>query len=530
MDRRAQLTNEELIRETDAVLDRWLNLSSAWSDRNRAISDAAGFVDMAALAAHALPETMPNYTACGLSQHAKARASVAFAEAISVAFGAGTPAALMAEIRAAELDFRKAEADVSRLAGVPNGGWDWAAVQGPVAARQELEQRVLSLRKQLDQYRRPMRQPPASAHSLLAMASSVKARLLDIRVTTRGTLITAIGSTRVERLVSSCTKAVLDTDVVRPLREAGSEEQEPLKRAYDALSDHLAAPIVEALTECGEPGESRGEGLPSSPLPRLVYYSPSGPLSRLPLAGLSHEGEYLVDNWAFSVVPHFGFAEPHSIGMEGSVAVCAGDAPLMSSRTKSLFSPDDILDDPTAEQARRAMAGHSIIWFSCHGVFDDGEPLQSTLAVGGTGAEPLTLDALLRDDGLLAGAHVVLAACQVGRAEPLNEHDQLLGFGHALLLKGANSVWASAWDAHEAVASYVWEGAEGLRRRGLHPAVALAQAQRLYKSATAGDLDHAVASWPRLGISLTLNRLALKRGSLSVPAWSPFVSYGSGGV
>lgn len=113
------------------------------------------------------------------------------------------------------------------------------------------------------------------------------------------------------------------------------------------------------------------------------------------------------------------------------------------------------------------------------------------------------------DIGRIAAANldlVIASACQSGSASP-DAPDELLGVGHALVLAGARSVVASAWDADDAATALCISVMLRELGNSSDAAPALAVAQCTVATLTADQLSDLVSS--RLAMPWT-------------PSWLPY--------
>jgi CHAT domain-containing protein/tetratricopeptide (TPR) repeat protein len=158
-----------------------------------------------------------------------------------------------------------------------------------------------------------------------------------------------------------------------------------------------------------------------------------------------------------------------------------------------LFEESTVL---TREAARRstvmdALAGASVLHFSCHGFTDLSDPLRSGLALAGD--EVLTLKDLMewrRHPARLA----VLSACETalsGTEVP----DETVGFPTALLQAGFGGVVGTQWSVPDfSTMMLMVVFYQGWRVEGLEPAEALRAAQRWLRDTTNGEKQ---ARFPR---------------------------------
>lgn len=141
--------------------------------------------------------------------------------------------------------------------------------------------------------------------------------------------------------------------------------------------------------------------------------------------------------------------------------------------------------DATPERVLAEMRAHDAVHFSCHGVGEPAEPLNSALTLAG--GRRLTLRDLLNEP-LVPRRLAVLSACEtavVGATLP----DEVTGLPGGLLQTGVAGVVASLWAVPDrATMLLVRRLYEGWRREGLAPAAALRQAQLWLRDAGNGEL------------------------------------------
>ncbi len=100
------------------------------------------------------------------------------------------------------------------------------------------------------------------------------------------------------------------------------------------------------------------------------------------------------------------------------------------------------------------LSEHDLVHFSCHGVFDLEQPMESGLFLDRVGNRDLGLTALRGEPNFLAareiaecsvdGALVTLSACETAQAQN-RPGDEILGLTRALFLAGAGAVVVSFW-------------------------------------------------------------------------------------
>ncbi|KPL21530.1 MAG: hypothetical protein AMJ93_09430 [Anaerolineae bacterium SM23_84] len=144
-------------------------------------------------------------------------------------------------------------------------------------------------------------------------------------------------------------------------------------------------------------------------------------------------------------------------------------------------------------QATRAdtlqkLAGATHLHFSCHGIFDVEEPLDSALFLSGN--DTLTLRDLLDGDlDLSASRLAVLSACQTGITDFLKVPDEAVGFPAGFLQAGVPGVVSTLWPvADVSTALLLARFYRYYLQDGLEPAEALHQAQDWLRTATVQEM------------------------------------------
>jgi CHAT domain-containing protein/tetratricopeptide (TPR) repeat protein len=144
--------------------------------------------------------------------------------------------------------------------------------------------------------------------------------------------------------------------------------------------------------------------------------------------------------------------------------------------------------EATAAAVAGSLPGATHLHFSCHGVFDVGEPLDSALSLAGD--DRLTLRELL-DGGLdLSAARLaVLSACQTGIADFNEVPNEAVGFPAGLIQAGVPGVVSTLWPVDD-LSTAILMGRFYLEHRehGLDPPSALHRALDWLRTATARDM------------------------------------------
>jgi CHAT domain-containing protein/tetratricopeptide (TPR) repeat protein len=300
-------------------------------------------------------------------------------------------------------------------------------------------------------------------------------------------------------------------EAYRRVRERGAEAdihdwEACVLRTTGLLWDALVGPIDRTL---------RTEGVPTG-APILLLTQ--GKLAVLPL----HAAWRVVDgvkrpfseDWIISYSP--GAAPLQAVlGREQSrrrrepdlLAISDPAANLAFARLEvaaiqSQFAEDHrtVLDQTTATRASVVARARTCthLHFACHGAFDSKDPTASPLQLAGT--ETLTV-AEVFDDVTLDGAILtVLSACESGIVDVEGAPDEAIGFAAAFLDAGSTGVISTLWAVDDASTAILMEHFYQLLGQSIPAPVALAEATRWLRTATASDLDVA-EWWERAGAS-----------------------------
>ncbi len=229
--------------------------------------------------------------------------------------------------------------------------------------------------------------------------------------------------------------------------------------AWLGLSKYLIEPISKHLHE--------GD---------LIYFVPYGLLHYLPLHALKLRGELLIKNHPVAYAPSASlikFCQNKGSGMSQSCASFGVVFWEEAEDVAELFGTEPcILDLATRAEARRKCVDKDVIHFSCHGYFDNLDPLSS-----GVELYDGVLTAREIFDMKLSAELVTLSACQTGlnRRSP---GDELIGLTRAFLYAGSPSVLVSLWSVdarstHELMLEFY-----RLLKKGADKGTALQEAQK----------------------------------------------------
>ncbi len=230
----------------------------------------------------------------------------------------------------------------------------------------------------------------------------------------------------------------LSEKVQRVLKSSANGRQQFDEAAARELYLYLISPFENVLTT------------------KRIMIIPQGPLVDLPFEALIDpgSGKPLIERWEVSYAPNATMAlralQRRTVPISHVAAVVDVDIDDKTKETKGiadagslrgpvLFS-DDVLPDKLDASLEGADAAHLLL----HGVFDDTEPLLSSLRQhGNSGTKIFAADII----GLrLRGIHlVVLSACESGRVEA-RISNEIYGFPWALLANGVPTAVVSRWE------------------------------------------------------------------------------------
>ena len=195
----------------------------------------------------------------------------------------------------------------------------------------------------------------------------------------------------------------------------------------------------------------------------------------------------------------------------------------------ALFSRDGhrLLYEQQATLAgvRENIAGATYLHFSCHGKFNDDEPLDSALFL--SGGEALKLSDLLDGNLDISRSRLaVLGACQTGISDFRRVPDEAVGFPAGFLQAGVPGVVSTLWSVVDIstallLTRFYFHHIE----EGCEPGTALHRAQAWLRDVSAGELAQQFSELRRLeGSDLPYEQLsqAWRRFSSAQPSAKPF--------
>ena len=309
----------------------------------------------------------------------------------------------------------------------------------------------------------------ASAADIAATATRLQTTLLAYWVSDEETYAwivrpgQPVHSVRIE-----VTRAALEGMVLAAVPKPEGTDTTAFRRLYTAIVDPV------------------GKWLPASGSSLTIL--PHGPLFRVSFAALMDaRGKYLIERYAIGYGPSvsaFAFTDrlaQRARTRPSSGALIVADPrplpvspnqealPALSAAMTEASTIRDVLGrDRTTilaraqaleSDVRRALPGKRVVHFATHGVIRDDQPLDSYLALGGTGDEPssdgrLTVRELY--DLSLSSDVVILSACRTatGRASG----DGIAGMARALFYAGTPTVVATLWDVADQPSAALMKG------------------------------------------------------------------------
>jgi len=237
-------------------------------------------------------------------------------------------------------------------------------------------------------------------------------------------------------------------------------EWKDIGNTWLGLSDYLIEPISQYLIE--------GD---------LIYFVPYSLLHYFPMHALELEGEPLIRRHSVAYSPSASLVKFCQNKGSGKLRSCASfgvEFEEESREVAELFNTKPYNGYlATKEKVLENCIDKDVIHFSCHGYFDDVNPLSSGVEL----YDHEILSAREIFDMKLDAELVTLSACQTG----LNQRspgDELIGLTRALIYAGAPSVIVSLWSVdarstHELMLEFY-----KLLKNGLDKAAALQEAQK----------------------------------------------------
>jgi len=226
------------------------------------------------------------------------------------------------------------------------------------------------------------------------------------------------------------------------------------------LSGYLIEPISQYLTE--------GD---------LIYFVPYGLLHYLPMHALELRGEPLIRRHPIAYSPSASLMRFFQSKGSGKLQSCASFGVVFEEESKKvaeLFNSKPYNGYVvTKEKVFKNCIDKDIIHFSCHGYFDDVDPLSSGVELHAH--EILSAREIF--DMKLNSELVTLSACQTG----LNQRrpgDELIGLTRAFIYAGAPSIIVSLWSVDASSTQELMLEFYKLLKNGIDKATALQEAQK----------------------------------------------------
>jgi CHAT domain-containing protein len=221
------------------------------------------------------------------------------------------------------------------------------------------------------------------------------------------------------------------------------------------LSSYLIEPISEYLIKA-----------------ELIYFIPYGLLHYIPIHALELKGDPLIKNHAIAYSPSASLLQFFKNKGSGFLKTCASFEIVFkeeSEEVAKLFETKAYLD--ATKNTVVENSNKDILHFSCHGYFNNADPLSSGIAL---------------QDGILTAREifnlklnselVTLSACQTGFNES-KPGDELIGLTCSVIYAGAASVIVSLWSVDAYSTQELMMEFYKLLKDGVDKATALQQAQ-----------------------------------------------------
>ena len=228
---------------------------------------------------------------------------------------------------------------------------------------------------------------------------------------------------------------------------------------WQSLSSYLIEPVSEYLTE--------GD---------LIYFVPSGPLHYLPIHALELNGEPLIKKHPVAYSPSASLINFCKNKGSSRLQICASFGVVFeeeAERVAELFNTKPYNGySATKDKVLENCTDKDVIHFSCHGYFDNADPLSS-----GVKLYDGVLTAREIFDMRLNAELATLSACQTGLNE-WSPGDELIGLTRAFLYAGAPSVVVSLWSVDARSTQELMLEFYKLLKNGADKATALQEAQK----------------------------------------------------
>lgn len=294
-----------------------------------------------------------------------------------------------------------------------------------------------------------------------------------------------VGSSQVQAVATPLQRAEL-AETIGQFRRA-IQKRASTERFSRSLYDVLIRPLEAYL-----------------PAGRQLVLVPHGVLHYLPFPALrSAEGSYLIDRHPLALAPSatvLGFCVRKGSRREGAlrdprllalgnpdVGDPAYDLPFAEKEIKSLERTfarvESYLGKAATRRALEASAGQAdILHFSCHGVYDEQNPLFSALLLApqpGT-SDNGRLEAHQIFTLRLNASLVTLSACETG-LQKVTGGDEVVGLARSFIFAGAPSLVSSLWTVDDLATAITLKRFYRYLGEGMGKAEALRQAQQFVR-------------------------------------------------
>jgi hypothetical protein len=258
---------------------------------------------------------------------------------------------------------------------------------------------------------------------------------------------------------------------------------------YQAISDHLPA-LLEQTGPALEPVlRQAADGFDGG---RLIWI-PQGILAALPVQALPLDGRYLCDAVAVMTAESLAAAAAglapapghpvHPTAIRGTPtdeAPTAGAAKLLPAGSRDIF-PEALKD------IHGAFAGATLIYLSCHGIYDWKKPLSSALLFGPKPGFDLKIADLFDKIRIDPRAIVILGTCDSATVAQTDINEGI-GIPGGLLAAGAGTVVGAGWQVARSAAIGICHKLICSLLSGAESPEALRDASCWLRDATAADL------------------------------------------
>jgi CHAT domain-containing protein len=205
---------------------------------------------------------------------------------------------------------------------------------------------------------------------------------------------------------------------------------------------------------------------------RLIYFVPYGLLHYIPIHALELNGDPLIKNHAVAYSPSASLMQFYKNKGSGFLKTCASFGIVFKEEAEEVAK---LFDTRAYFNATKNNVfeniGNDVLHFSCHGYFNNADPLSSGIELEGG-----ILTAREIFDLRLNSELVTLSACQTG----LNESkpgDELIGLTRSLIYAGAASIIVSLWSVDAVSTQKLMLEFYKLLKDGKDKATALQQSQ-----------------------------------------------------